>query len=155
MSRINMTTTLIPNFPNFPVMLPTPPQPHHTPLAPLGKGPRRISDRRDLVQEIDDLSEEEGELEDMRNEIKSRGATWLIPIGKQQTLAEEKNDQTSHSGSEGGSVSGGPPSNADDAENESAPDLDASMIDMDDAEVEEDEGNTGATDEQDLSMGDP
>lgn len=47
------------------MLLSTPPQPHHTPLPALGRGPRRINDRRDLVQEIDDLSDEENELEDL------------------------------------------------------------------------------------------
>jgi hypothetical protein len=65
MSRISTTTTLVPPFPSFPMLLPTPPQPHHTPLPALGCGPRRISDRRDLLQEIDDLSDEENELEDL------------------------------------------------------------------------------------------
>ena len=65
MSRIATTTTLVPPFPNFPMLLPTPPQPHHTPLPASGRGPRRLNDRRDLVQETDDLSDEENELEDL------------------------------------------------------------------------------------------
>lgn len=57
--------------------------------------------------------------------------------------------QASSSSSDTGSASNTPPSNADDAENESAPDLDASMVDMDDPEVDEDEGTGGGVD-QDL-----
>lgn len=72
MSRIATTTTLVPSFPTFPMLLPTPPQPHHTPLPALGRGPRRINDRRDLVQEIDDLSDEESELEDLVRKQSSR-----------------------------------------------------------------------------------
>jgi len=145
------------------MLLPTPPRPHHMPLPPPGRGPRRINDRRDLVQEIDDLSDEENELDDMRNEIKNRGSSWLIPIGKQLTLQEEKNDASSSSSSEAGTASNGPASNADDAENESAPDLDASMADVDDADGNEEGGDdtgdiTGdmigdMTDEQDTGQG--
>lgn len=39
------------------------------PLPALGRGPRRLNDRRDLVQETDDLSDEENELEDLVGQI--------------------------------------------------------------------------------------
>ena len=68
--------------------------------------------RRDLVQEMDDLSDEEAELEDsvrqqqtyyrvlflltvdvkQTHEIKNRGYGFLVPIGKVLTQHEEKND---------------------------------------------------------------
>ncbi|GJJ12514.1 hypothetical protein Clacol_006757 [Clathrus columnatus] len=148
MSRIPTTSTLIPQLPIFLDALPSPPQPHPKPLAPLGRAPKRINDYRDLFQELEDLSEEETE----RNEIKNRGVSWLVPLGRQQTLQEEKND-ASLSPSEAGSVSNGPPSNGDDNENDSVQDLDASMLDLDevDAEPEEDEGIT-MTDDQDVSV---
>ena len=63
--REYMYTTLIPQMPAFPMLLPEPPHPHPMPLAPQGEGPRRLKERRDLVHEMDDLSEEEGELDDI------------------------------------------------------------------------------------------
>lgn len=152
MSRIPTTSTLIPQFPFFPIFLPSPPRPHPKPLSHLGRGPLRINDFRDLYQELDELSEEENEIEVIRNDIKTRGAAWLIPLGKQQTAQEEKND-VSLSPSEVNSPSNGPPSNGDDHENESMQDLDANMLDLDDtnADGEEDEDTT-VDDDQDALM---
>jgi hypothetical protein len=44
--------------------MPRPQQPYPTPLAVPGRRARRLILRRDLVQEMDDLSDEEAELED-------------------------------------------------------------------------------------------
>jgi len=63
--RTAATATLIPPFPTFPTFIPEPPRPHHIPLAPRGLAPTRLNEVRDLPHELDDLSEEENELEDM------------------------------------------------------------------------------------------
>jgi len=44
--------------------MPRPQQPYPTPLAVPGRHVRRLILRRNLVQEMDDLSDEEAELED-------------------------------------------------------------------------------------------
>jgi hypothetical protein len=58
------TPTLLPRELDFPFLLPKPPQPH---LIPLSK--RRVYTHinafRDLQREMDDLSDEENELEDL------------------------------------------------------------------------------------------
>lgn len=59
------TPTVIPRPPLFPTLLPRPPQPHPMPMTRAGRQTTRMRERRDLVQEMDDLSDEEGELEDI------------------------------------------------------------------------------------------
>jgi len=88
---------------------------------------------------MDDLSEEENEIEDQLNEMKNRGYSFLIPIGRQLTLQEEKNDQVSSDSSDGASEhSGAEASNADEGENVSGADLDANIEDMDAQEADQD-----------------
>jgi len=107
---------------------------------------------RDLQREMDDLSEEENELEDINMHIHNRGFSFLIPIGRILTQQEEKNDadeETDGSGSE--QSDGGPSLMEDDGENESNPGLDANMEDLDedvapDSEDDE-EMNEGDTEE--------
>ena len=87
-------------------------QPYPTPLAVPGRRIGKLILRRDLMQEMDDLSDEEAELEDTVRydvrcwssgsllmgdvkqtlEIKNRGYGFLVPIGKMLTQHEEKND---------------------------------------------------------------
>jgi hypothetical protein len=86
-------------------------QPYPTPLAIPGRRVGKLILRRDLVQEMDDLSDEEAELEDSVRttsfvvecsllmgdvkqtlEIKNRGYGFLVPIGRTLTQHEEKND---------------------------------------------------------------
>ena len=106
------TPTLLPRPPLFPTLMPRPQQPYPTPLAVPGRHVRRLILRRNLVQEMDDLSDEEAELEDSVRcprplflfgfilmvvlkqtlEVKNRGYGFLIPIGKILTQHEEKND---------------------------------------------------------------
>ena len=59
------TPTVLPRSPAFPRLLPRPPQPH--PLHPTrdGRSRGRLRPARDWVQDMDDLSEEEDELEDL------------------------------------------------------------------------------------------
>ncbi|KIJ27836.1 hypothetical protein M422DRAFT_54864 [Sphaerobolus stellatus SS14] len=100
----------------------------------------------------------------MRNEIKNRGFSWIIPIGKLQTLQEERNDASPDASERSDAVSDTGDNDHDndndvDPEPDSAQDLDASMLDMDDLDQdeEEDEGISGdfdatnTTEEQDLS----
>ncbi|KAI0782201.1 hypothetical protein C8Q75DRAFT_507557 [Abortiporus biennis] len=86
------TPTILPRSPLFPTLLPKPPQPHPIPLPPAGHPLARMSDVRDLNKQMDDLSEEEDELEDLNSELKNRGFNFLIPIGRTYTQQEEKND---------------------------------------------------------------
>ena len=58
------TPTVLPRPPLFPNLMPRPQQPYPTPLAVPGRRAGRLIARRDLVQEMDDLSDEEAELED-------------------------------------------------------------------------------------------
>lgn len=58
------TPTLIPRDPRFPRLLPKPPQPH---LVPLRKDRlyEHMNASRDIQREMDELSEEENELEEL------------------------------------------------------------------------------------------
>lgn len=56
--------TVLPRSALFPTLLPRPPQPHPTPLQKYGR-PGRLNSRRNLLQEMDDLSDEEDELDDV------------------------------------------------------------------------------------------
>src|SRR5579863_2951040 len=58
------TPTALPRPPLFPALMPRPQQPYPTPLAVPGRRAGRLILRRDLVQEMDDLSDEEAELDD-------------------------------------------------------------------------------------------
>ncbi|CAA7271525.1 unnamed protein product [Cyclocybe aegerita] len=133
------TPTLIPREPIFPLLLAKPPQPH---VMPLSK--RRVyghlNQVRDLQREMDDLSDEENELEDLTTAVGKRGFTFLIPIGRSLTQQEEKNDEDSDDSSQ---ASGAAPTiQEDDGENESTQDLDASMEDLDE------EGAAGSGDDE-------
>lgn len=125
------TPTLLAREPKFPRLLPRPPQPHPMPLSH-----RRIYEHlnlvRDLQREMDDLSDEENELEDINMAIHNRGYNFLVPIGRSLTQQEEKNDADEDSDDSGSNHTGAPPSAVgDDGENESQQDLDASMEDLD------------------------
>jgi hypothetical protein len=70
------TPTLLPREPKFPHLLPRPPQPHPMPLS------RRqvyghLNAVRDLQREMDDLSDEENELEDL---VRAHHYTHIIPL---------------------------------------------------------------------------
>jgi hypothetical protein len=83
--------TLIPRDPRFPTFLPKPPQPHPLPLSSRPVY-RHLNWVRDLQREMDDLSDEENELEDINLSIHNRGYNFLVPIGRSLTQQEEKND---------------------------------------------------------------
>ncbi|KAF9067559.1 hypothetical protein BDP27DRAFT_1328575 [Rhodocollybia butyracea] len=154
------TPTLIPRPPLFPRLLPEPPKTHPLPLPP---GPPinirsyipdhyspgvygHLNHRRDLQREMDELSEEESELDDLSLVIQQRGHSFLVPIGKTLTALEEKNDadeDESEESASAGSGTNGPPSvmedDGDGENDESGRDLDASMEDLDEEGDEDDE----------------
>lgn len=129
------TPTVLPRSPLFPHLLPKPPQPHTTPLPRHDQRVGRFNSRRDLQREMDDLSDEEEEFDDIASELRSRGYNFLIPIGRLFTQHEEKNDASDNEGSDDSDESESSeesPSAMEDEENESAEeDLDADMDDMD------------------------
>lgn len=57
--------TLLPRTAAFPTLLPKPPQPHPLPLPRYGQRPARLNATRNLAREMEDLSEEEDELEEV------------------------------------------------------------------------------------------
>ncbi|KAG6889837.1 hypothetical protein C0995_014315 [Termitomyces sp. Mi166 len=133
------TPTLLPRQSRFPHLLPKPPQPHPIPLSN-----RRVYGNlnavRDLQREMEDLSDEENELEDIvRVKFSSHQTDIEVPAESEYT--QQRADEDSEESGSG--RSGGAPSIAeDDGENDSAPDLDASMEDLDeDGGVETDEND--------------
>jgi hypothetical protein len=59
------TPTVVPRAPLFPTLLPRPPQPHPVPVPRDGCETGRLNLRRDWARDMDDLSDEEDELEDV------------------------------------------------------------------------------------------
>ncbi|KAH7906158.1 hypothetical protein BJ138DRAFT_1163293 [Hygrophoropsis aurantiaca] len=141
-----VTPTLIPRPLIVPLVLPNPPQPNPAPLPKANRFPGRMNNRRDLQHEMDDLSDEENELEEINMRIRNQGFDSIIPIGRVTTQMEEKNDaEDDDDDSDTGQSGGGAPSVTGEENDDSGPDLDASMEDMD-----EEEGNiTAETDEVD------
>ncbi|KAF7348488.1 hypothetical protein MVEN_01366200 [Mycena venus] len=142
------TPTVLPRPLLFPRLLPKPPSTHPAPLPPQGKTYGRLNASRNLGREMDDLSDEENELEEMNIVIRHRGFGTLIPIGRNLTQQEEKkrcalsggaeeDDDESDSG-----PSNGPPSVGEDVGENSTQDLDASMEDLDENEEEEEEDDS-------------
>ncbi|KAJ7322857.1 hypothetical protein B0H14DRAFT_2699699 [Mycena olivaceomarginata] len=137
------TPTVLPRPLLFPRLLPKPPSTHPAPLPPQGKTYGRLNASRNLGQEMEDLSDEETELEDMNIAIRHRGFATLIPIGRNLTQQEEKNDAEDDDDDESDSApSNGPPSVGEDVGENSTQDLDASMEDMDENEEEDDEDDS-------------
>ncbi|KAI0256922.1 hypothetical protein BJV78DRAFT_1278539 [Lactifluus subvellereus] len=144
------TPTVLPRPPLFPTLLPRPQQPYPIPLAAQGRRAGRLILRRDFVQEMDDLSDEEAELEDSTLEVKNRGYGFLVPIGKMLTQHEEKNDADDGSEVDESARSSRPESPTDEGEGDGdgngegdgegegdededgGMDLDAELEDMDD-----------------------
>ncbi|KAF4615413.1 hypothetical protein D9613_002718 [Agrocybe pediades] len=125
------TPTLIPRDPHFPRLLPKVPQPHPVPL-PKHRFYGHMTAYRDIHREMDDLSDEENELDDINNAVLNRGFGFLVPIGRSLTRQEEKNDADEET-DESNSIHSGAAHSLmeDDGENDSAQDLDASMDDLD------------------------
>lgn len=160
------TPTLIPRVPNFPILLPRPPQPHIKPKARRVGPYTTINQTRDLQREMDELSEEETELEEANMLLHNRGYNYMVPIGRTLTLLEEKNDADEEDdGEDSGSGSDSQSQIMPDASSEAEPDadpdastnevdLDASMDDMDQDQLnttyeEEDEEEEEEVDEED------
>ncbi|TRM58623.1 hypothetical protein BD626DRAFT_550638 [Schizophyllum amplum] len=73
--------TLLPRESKFPLLLPHLHQPYIKPL------PRKV------LQEMNDLEDEEVELDATMKNIRTRGFNFLVPIGRNLTQQEEKNDE--------------------------------------------------------------
>ncbi|KAJ7098372.1 hypothetical protein C8R44DRAFT_748214 [Mycena epipterygia] len=141
------TPTVLPRPLLFPRLLPKaphPPQP--VPLPQQGKTYGRLNASRNLQREMDDLSDEENELEEMNMLIRHRGFGTLIPIGRNLTQQEEKNDAEEEESDSDSGPSNGPPSVGEDPGENSTQDLDASMEDLDEEEDEEDDSEDGEED---------
>ncbi|SJL16762.1 uncharacterized protein ARMOST_20291 [Armillaria ostoyae] len=84
--------TLLPRECRFPHLLPPVPCTHPIPLRSAGYEPMygRMNEYRDLQREMDELSEEEHELEEMDNNIRIRGFKTIVLIGHVKTQQEEK-----------------------------------------------------------------
>ncbi|KAI0032201.1 hypothetical protein K488DRAFT_86069 [Vararia minispora EC-137] len=142
------TPTVLPRPPIFPTLLPRPPQPHPVPVPRDGRESGRLNLRRDWARDMDDLSDEEAELEDVTNEIKNRGYAFLIPIGKTFTQHEEKNDADEGSEadeSERGSISPvatDEPEEEEEEEEEEEAEEDGEDLDADMEDLDEEPGDT-------------
>ncbi|KAH8826839.1 hypothetical protein DL96DRAFT_1464450 [Flagelloscypha sp. PMI_526] len=137
----------------FPRLFPNAPKPHLRPLLPYPSPYGRLNAFRDLNREMDDLSDEEREYEELREGVNHRGATFIVPVGRNLTAQEEKNDaeeeddESTTSGSSN-NESTAPPTEADEDEegsdedseedDEDAVDMDASMEDLDEADLDGD-----------------
>ncbi|KAG8723768.1 hypothetical protein FRC12_010976 [Ceratobasidium sp. 428] len=86
----SISPTLLPHPQIFPFLLSKPYQPYPTPVPRYG--PAKFSQRRDLKEEGDILSDEELEVEEMMADIRVHGHNFLIPLGKHMTLDEENAD---------------------------------------------------------------
>ncbi|KAH9066396.1 hypothetical protein EDB87DRAFT_715524 [Lactarius vividus] len=134
------TPTVLPRPPLFPSIMPRAHQPYPTPLTVPGRPMGRLILRRDFVQEMDDLSEEEAELEDNTLEVKNRGYGFLVPIGKMLTQHEEKNDADEGSEVDESARSSHPESPTDDGEGDGDGDGDVTADGEDEGEEDEDGG---------------
>lgn len=64
------TPTVLPRPPLFPALVPKPPQPHPVPLPKQGRVYGRLNACRNLAREMDDLSDEENDLDEMASVLK-------------------------------------------------------------------------------------
>ncbi|KAI4527702.1 hypothetical protein K525DRAFT_186002 [Schizophyllum commune Loenen D] len=138
--------TLLPRESRFPLVLPHLNQPYIKPLPRKVQVYGRLNAYRNLEQEIADLEDEEASLDTAMRNIRDRGFNFLVPIGRNLTQQEEKNDvraflATNDSGSEeGASQPSTQQTDASEEDEEEEEDLDASMEDRDeDDEEDEDE----------------
>ncbi|KAJ3550970.1 hypothetical protein NMY22_g93 [Coprinellus aureogranulatus] len=151
----------------FPPLLPKPPQPHPIPLPPR-RGPNvygNLNQVRDLVREMEDLSDEEAEVDALAMNVNNRGFSYLIPIGRTLTQLEEKNDaEEEDDDDEGEGEDDDYQSNAaasaaeedadmDDEEEEEGADLDASMADLDEEPLAADTTAEETFDQEDEAGG--
>ncbi|KAJ3739735.1 hypothetical protein DFH05DRAFT_1463651 [Lentinula detonsa] len=113
-----------------------------------------LNARRNLQREMDDLSEEESEFDELSQAVQQRGFSFLVPIGKTLTVMEEKNDAEEDESEEFASAaSNGPPSALED-DGDGENDLDASMEDMDDSmNNDDDDEDNDEIDEENLDEG--
>ncbi|PBK92890.1 hypothetical protein ARMGADRAFT_140672 [Armillaria gallica] len=154
------TPTVLPRDPRFPHLLP--PVPRIQPMQLRNVGYEaiygRMNDYRDLQREMDELSEEEHELEELDNNIRNRGFGTIVPIGRVKTQQEEKRElDEAEDGEEDSMHSDGPPSVIEEEEEEEedeSVDMDASMQDMDASLQDMDEEPEESSDAEDFLVSD-
>jgi len=156
-SSIMSTTaspTVLPRNQIFPeLMTKAPSEPYPLPRSKPGRHTGRM--RRNVQLEMEQLSDEETELENMALAQRNRGFDYMVPLGKLLTQREERNDNGEDDpDADASDVSGetehspGPHSGIEEENDESGEDLDAEMEDRD-----EQVGDTTA-DTEDLEEGD-
>ena len=74
------TPTVVPRTPLFPTLLPRPPHPHPLPLPRHGQRPARLNAIRDLNKEMDDLSDEDEQLEDLVRTMSLQFALSVVHV---------------------------------------------------------------------------
>jgi uncharacterized protein YjiS (DUF1127 family) len=80
------TPTVLPRPQVFPHLLPKPPQPYPTPL-PTRRVYEHLNSRRDIQREMDDLSDEENELEDI---VIDAYTSWHVPSASELVFCRSK-----------------------------------------------------------------
>ncbi|KAF7325817.1 hypothetical protein MKEN_00432400 [Mycena kentingensis (nom. inval.)] len=131
--------TVLPRPPHFPRLLPNAPHPFPIPHVPQSRTNARLKPIRNLQREMDNLSDEETEIEDLNALVRHRGFGTIVPIGRNLTQQEEKNDAEEDESDTDSNESNAPPSVTEDAGETSTQDLDASMEDLDDEGDDEEE----------------
>jgi len=151
------TPTVVSRTPLFPTLLPKPPQPHLLPVPMHSQRRARLNTIRDLSKEMEDLSEEEEQWEDLTSDIRNRGFNFLIPIGRSLTQHEEKNDaDASEDDDDDGDDDGGdetedtaPSDEPSDGEDEDNDEIEGQDLDADMEDLDEVANTTAETDEMD------
>ncbi|KZT27308.1 hypothetical protein NEOLEDRAFT_1088810 [Neolentinus lepideus HHB14362 ss-1] len=148
--------TVLPRNQIFPeLMTKAPSEPYPLPRSKPGRHTGRM--RRNVQLEMEQLSDEETELENMALAQRNRGFDYMVPLGKLLTQREERNDNVRSQDdpdADASDISGetehspGPHSGIEEENDESGEDLDAEMEDRD-----EQVGDTTA-DTEDLEEGD-
>ncbi|TFK54613.1 hypothetical protein OE88DRAFT_1731930 [Heliocybe sulcata] len=148
--------TVLPRNQIFPELMPKmPSEPYPLPLAKPGRHMGRI--KRDFHREMEQLSDEETELDNISLAHRNRGFDYMVPLGKLLTQREERNDNGEDDADADSEVTGdsehsaGEESGVEEENGEDAADLDAEIQDMDeppaDTTVDTEDMEEGETEE--------